>query len=60
LQYNYNTTNLLSKKINETTIVGTLYLAAQKNIMHAPMYGIEHDKNALNLNKVNLCKNATK
>lgn len=59
MQYNYNTTNLLSKKINETTIVGTLYLAAQKNIMHAPMYGIEHDKNALNLNKVNLCKNAT-
>ncbi|AXH08550.1 hypothetical protein CP960_06415 [Malaciobacter halophilus] len=59
MQYNYNTTNLLSKKINDTAIIGTLYLAAQKNIMHAPMYGIDYDKTALNLNKVNLCKNAT-
>ncbi len=59
MQYNYNTTNLLSKKIEGNTILATLYLAAQKNIMHAPMYGIEYDNKAINLSKINLCKNAT-
>ncbi|RXJ97634.1 hypothetical protein CRU98_12935 [Arcobacter sp. CECT 8986] len=59
MEYNYDTTNLLSKKINDNTITATLYLAAQKNIMHAPMYGIEYDNKKINLSKVNLCKKST-
>ncbi|RXJ84920.1 hypothetical protein [Arcobacter sp. CECT 8985] len=59
MQFNYDTTNLLSKKIKENTITATLYLAAQKNIMHAPMYGIEYDPKKINLSKVNLCKKST-
>lgn len=59
LNYNYDTTNLLSVKQTSESLIAMLYLAAQKNIMHAPMYGIEFDPKAINLSKVNLCKNAT-
>lgn len=59
MNYNYDTTNLLSVKQTDDSLIAMLYLAAQKNIMHAPMYGIEYDPSAINLNKVNLCKNAT-
>lgn len=64
MEYDYTTTSLLSVKENiisqETGyLVGTLFLSAQKNIMNAPYYGIEYDKNAINLQKINLCKKAT-
>ncbi|AXX91166.1 hypothetical protein CPU12_13060 [Malaciobacter molluscorum LMG 25693] len=59
MEYNYDTTNLLSKKLSEHAITATLYLAAQKNIMHAPMYGIDYDNTKINLSKVNLCKKST-
>ncbi len=59
MQYDYNTTSLLSNKIDHNTIIATLYLASQKNIIHAPMYNIEYDSSAINLSKINLCKNAT-
>ena len=40
-------------------LIGTLYLAPQKNIFNASHYGIEYDSKAVNLAKVNLCKQAT-
>lgn len=40
-------------------MIGTLYLAPQKNIMNAPYYGIQYDETKLNLGKINLCKKAT-
>lgn len=40
-------------------MIGTLYLAPQKNIMNAAYYGIDYDTKAVNLAKVNLCKKAT-
>jgi len=40
-------------------IIGTLYLAPQKNIINAPHYGIDYNTKELNLAKVNLCKHAT-
>lgn len=64
MEYDYTTSSLLSLKENilsEDTayIVGTLFLAAQKNVMNAPYYGIEYDQSAVNLQKTNLCKKAT-
>lgn len=64
MSYDYNTTSLLSIKENLVTdfdgyIIGTLYLAPQKNLINAPYYGIEFDQNAINISKVNLCKKAT-
>lgn len=43
----------------EGYLIGTLYLAPQKNIINAPYYGVEFDQNAVNISKVNLCKKAT-
>lgn len=40
-------------------MIGTLYLAPQKNIMNAPYYGIQYDEKQINLGKINLCKKAT-
>lgn len=64
MEYNYDTSTLLTT--NETLIsehegylMGTLYLAPQKNIINAPYYGIDFDQSALNIAKVNLCKKAT-
>ena len=64
MSYNYNTTSLLSVKENYITdhdgyLIGTLFLAPQKNLINAPYYGIEFDQNVLNISKVNLCKKAT-
>lgn len=67
MTYNYNTSTLLTSNNNPKTspdlnlgyLVGTLYLAPQKNIINAPHYGIQYDPKAINLAKVNLCKNAT-
>ena len=64
---NYKTSSLLTINNNPNTnpdlkigyLIGTLYLAPQKNIINAPHYGIEYDAKALNLSKINLCKNAT-
>ena len=64
MSYNYDTTSLLSIKENFVTdfdgyLIGTLFLAPQKNIINAPYYGIEFDQNAINISKINLCKKAT-
>ena len=67
MSYNYNTSSLLTVNNNPKTnpdlrigyLQGTLYLAPQKNIINAPHYGIDYDAKAVNLAKVNLCKNAT-
>jgi len=67
LIYNYKTSSLLTINNNPKTnsdlelgyLQGTLYLAPQKNIINAAHYGIEYDAKAVNLAKVNLCKNAT-
>lgn len=64
MNYNYNTTSLLSIKENYITdhegyLIGTLFLAPQKNIINAPHYGIDFDSKLLNISKVNLCKKAT-
>ena len=67
MTYNYNTSSLLTISDNQKTspdlkrghLIGTLYLAPQKNIINAPHYGIDYDTKAVNLAKVNLCKNAT-
>lgn len=64
LDYNYDTSTLLTIKENVITqedryLIGTLYLAPQKNLNNAPYYGVKYDEKALNLSKVNLCKKAT-
>lgn len=59
MSYNYNTTSLLTINQTESRLLATLYLAPQKNIMNTQFYGIEYDKDAIKLSKVNLCKNAT-
>ena len=51
MNYNYDTTTLLSTKENYITdhdgyLIGTLFLAPQKNIINAPYYGIEFDPNS--------------
>lgn len=64
MDYNYNTSTLLTIKeniINEENryLLGTLYLAPQKNLNNAMYYGVKYDEKALNVSKVNLCKKAT-
>jgi len=67
LTYDYTTSSLLTVNNNPKTspdlergfLIGTLYLAPQKNIINAPHYGIDYDTKAINLSKVNLCKHAT-
>lgn len=59
MTYNYNTTTLLTTTQTSTHFISTLYLAPQKNIMNASYYGIEYNKDELNLAKINLCKKAT-
>jgi len=67
LTYDYNTSSLLTVNnnlktnpdIHLGTLIGTLYLAPQKNIINVSHYGIDYDTKAVNLAKVNLCKNAT-
>ncbi|NQY21030.1 MAG: hypothetical protein HRT40_06945 [Campylobacteraceae bacterium] len=64
MDYNYNTSTLITIKenlINEENryLIGTLYLAPQKNLNNAKYYGVQYDDKALNLAKVNLCKKAT-
>ncbi len=64
MNYNYDTSTLLTVKKNMLTefdgyLIGTLYLAPQKNIINAPYYGVNFDQNAINISKVNLCKKAT-
>jgi hypothetical protein len=59
LNYNYDTTKLLTVNKNSDYLIATLYLSAQKNIMNAPYYGIEYDKSLIDISKVNLCKKAT-
>jgi len=64
LDYNYDTSTLLTIKENIITdedryLLGTLYLAPQKNLNNAKYYGVSYDESAINLSKVNLCKKAT-
>ncbi|NQY24724.1 MAG: hypothetical protein COA66_04670 [Arcobacter sp.] len=64
MDYNYDTSTLLTIKENIITeedryLVGTLYLAPQKNLNNAKYYGVAYDESAINLSKVNLCKKAT-
>lgn len=59
MEYNYNTSKLLTVNKTSDYLIATLYLAAQKNIMNAPYYGIEYDKSLIDISKVNLCKKAT-
>ena len=67
MTYDYHTSTLLTVNNNPKTnpdlaigyLIGTLYLAPQKNILNAPHYGIQYDPKAINLAKINLCKNAT-
>ncbi|RDX34213.1 hypothetical protein DZA35_01625 [Arcobacter sp. HD9-500m-PIT-SAG03] len=67
MTYDYNTSSLLTVNNNPKTnpdvhlgyLIGTLYLAPQKNIINASHYGLDYDSKAINLAKVNLCKNAT-
>lgn len=67
MTYNYNTSSLLTISDNPKTspdlnlgyLIGTLYLAPQKNILNASHYGIDYDQKTINLSKINLCKNAT-
>ena len=59
LDYNYNTTSLLTLNKNTDSIIATLYLAPQKNIMNAQYYGVDYDPKQINLSKINLCKKAT-
>lgn len=64
MSFNYNTTTLLTVNENLITeqnayLLGTLYLAPQKNLINAPHYGIDFDQSAINISKINLCKNAT-
>ncbi len=66
MTYDYTTSTLLTINNNKTNpdlqigyLIGTLYLAPQKNIINAAHYGIEYDAKVTNLSKVNLCKNAT-